>query len=347
MSGSAGITNQIRLKMKDEARRLSEVSLPKSLSFIAITWSMIILGTLLPVLVTYCLTGSGWVLSQLFASNDPVAIASIVASLLVSFLIIAARQHALAILMHEGAHFTLARDRSLNELVSNWFCAFPLGMITSLYRRWHFAHHAAPNTQNDPDYLQHLADGDFRLPMLRRTLVMLMVKDLAGMNLPKWVGSTTAWLGWSFVFKGDKDSPLSIRERCHFVTLWATVTVLAILTGIHVYLMVMWFIPILTLLPAFARIRTIAEHNYEQSPDELDHTRHVDGRAIERFFIAPLNINYHIAHHYFPSVPHYNLPRLHRALIAFPEFRQRAIVLSTYFGRRKSVVEAIAPPTDH
>ena len=65
------MTNQIRLKMKDEARRLSEVSLPKSLSFIAITWSMIILGTLLPVLVTYCLTGSGWVLSQLFASNDP------------------------------------------------------------------------------------------------------------------------------------------------------------------------------------------------------------------------------------------------------------------------------------
>jgi fatty acid desaturase len=346
MSASAGITNQLRLKMRDEARRLSEVSLPRSLLFIATTWSIIILGILLPVLVTYCFTGSGWVLSQLFASKDPVAIASIVASLLVSMLFIAARQHALAILMHEGVHFTLAHDRSLNELVSNWFCAFPLGMVTSLYRRWHLAHHAAPNTQNDPDYMQHLADDDFHLPMLRRTLLILMLKDLAGVNLPKWLGGTTAWLGWPLVFKGDKDNPLSARERYHFVMFWASVAAVAILTGIYLYVALVWFVPILTLLPAFARVRTIAEHNFEQSSDELDHTRHVDGRAIERFFIAPFNINYHIAHHYFPSVPFYNLPTLHRALLALPEFRQRAVVLSTYFGRRESIVAAIAPSAD-
>jgi fatty acid desaturase len=346
MSGSAGITNQVRFKLRDEGRRLSEISLPRSLLFIATTWSTIILGILLPVLVTYCFTGSGWVLSQVFASKDPVAIASIVASLLVSMLIVAARQHALAILMHEGVHFTMARDRSLNEFLSNWFCAFPLGMVTSLYRRWHLAHHASPNTQNDPDYLQHLADGDFKLPMLRRTLLVLMVRDLAGVNLPKWIGSTTAWLGWPAVFNSGKDSPLSARERCHFVALWASVTALAILTGIYVYLIVVWVIPILTLLPAFARVRTIAEHNFEQSPDELDHTRHVDGRSIERFFIAPFNINYHIAHHYFPSVPFYNLPALHRALLALPEFRQRAIVLSTYFGSRESIVAAIGASAD-
>lgn len=347
MSRSAGITNQIRSKMRDEARRLSDVSLPRSLAFIASTWAMIILGILLPVLVTYYFTGSGWVLSQLFASSDPVAIASVVASLLVSMLIVAARQHALAILMHDGAHLSLARDRSLNEVVSNWFCAFPLGMVTSLYRRWHLAHHASPNTQSDPDYLQHLADSDFSLPMLRRTLFSLMVKDLSGVNLPKWVSSTTAWLGWSFMFKTSMDNPISVQERCQFIVLWAAIAALAILTGTYAYLIVIWYIPILTLLPAFARIRTLAEHNYEQSSDELDHTRHVEGRPIERFFIAPFNINYHVAHHYFPSVPHCNLPALHRALIAIPEFRQRAIVLSTYFGKRNSVISAIAPPADH
>lgn len=346
MSASAGITNQIRFRMRDEARRLSEVSLPRSLFFIATTWSIIILGVLLPVLVTYSFTGSGWVLSQLFASGNPVAIGSIVASLPVSMLIIAARQHALAILMHEGVHFTLARDRSLNELVSNWFCAFPLGMVTSLYRRWHLAHHAAPNTQSDPDYLQHVADDDFQVPMLRRALFILMLKDLTGINLRKWIGGTTAWLGWPFVFKSEKDISLSVRERCQFVLFWATVAALAIMTGTYVYLAVVWYIPILTMLPAFARVRTIAEHNFELSPDELDHTRHVNGRAIERFFIAPFNINYHIAHHYFPSVPFYNLPALHRTLLGLPEFRQRAIVLSTYFGRRESILVAIAPSAD-
>lgn len=346
MSSSASITHQLRFKVRDEARRLSEVSLARSLFFIGTTWSIIAIAILLPVIVTYCFTGSGRVLSQLFASSDPIAIASILASVLLAMLVVAARQHALAILMHEGVHFTLARDRSFNELVSNWFCAFPLGMVTSLYRRWHLAHHAAPNTQGDPDYVQHLADDNFRLPILRRSLAVLMLKDLAGMNLPKWIGGTRAWLGWPRILKDDPASSLSEHERCHFVALWAGVAALAFLTGTYAYLIVVWFIPILLLLPAFARVRTIAEHNFEQSLDELDHTRHVDGRAIERFFVAPFNINYHIAHHYFPSIPQYNLPALHRALLAIPEFRQRAIVLSTYFGRRKSIVAAISLSPD-
>jgi fatty acid desaturase len=282
----------------------------------------------------------------LFTSGDPVAIASIVAGLLVAMLIIAARQHALGVLMHEGAHFTIAVDRTFNDLVSNWFCAYPLGMVTSLYRRWHLAHHGAPNTQGDPDYLQHLADDDFHLPILRRTLFVLMLKDLTGKSLPKWVNSTTAWLGWPRVFKNDPESPLSARERVHFAVFWVTIAALAFATGTYVYLIVIWYVPILLLLPAFARVRTIAEHNFEQSSDELDHTRHVDGFAIERFFIAPFNVNYHIAHHYFPSVPQYNLPRLHRALLALPEFRQRAIVLSTYFGRKESLAALIAPSAE-
>ena len=37
---------------------------------------------------------------------------------------------------------------------------------------------------------------------------------------------------------------------------------------------------------------------------------------------AYLNSNYHLEHHYFPSVPFYHLPRLQRALIPFYEQRQ-------------------------
>jgi fatty acid desaturase len=342
----SGTTNKLRFEMRNEARRLSGVSLSRSLRFIATTWSMIVAGVLLPVIVTYCFTRSGSVFSQLFASNDPLATVSIAATLAVSMLIIAARQHALAILMHEGVHFNLARDRVLNELLSNWFCAFPLGMVTSLYRRWHLAHHAAPNTQDDPDYLEHLKDGDYQLPILRRTLFVLMLKDIVGANLIKWIGSTTPWLGWPAVLKMGEETPMSASEKWQFVALWGGVAGLIFGTGIYAYLIVIWYVPILMLLPAFARIRSIAEHNFQRSPDELHHTRHVDGRAIERFFIAPLNINYHIAHHYFPSVPHYNLAALHRALLAHPEFRRKAIIVSTYFGRSDSISAAIAQPDE-
>jgi len=242
-------------------------------------------------------------------------------------------------------HFTLAKDRALNELLGNWFCAFALGMVTSRYRSWHLAHHVAPNTQDDPDYLQHTADDDYQLPILRRRLFTMMLRDIGGANLAKWVNSTTQWLGWPAVL-GLEQSPLSARERWHFVMFWGLFATLALLTGTYVYLIVVWFIPILSLLPAFARVRNIAEHNYERSPDELDHTRHVDGLAIERFFTSPFNINYHIARHFFPSVPQHNLPALHRALLAVPEFRQGAIICSTYFGRRDSIVATIAQPLD-
>jgi len=29
---------------------------------------------------------------------------------------------------------------------------------------------------------------------------------------------------------------------------------------------------------------------------------------LERLFVAPLNMNYHAAHHLWPSIPYYNLP---------------------------------------
>jgi hypothetical protein len=53
-------------------------------------------------------------------------------------------------------------------------------MVTSLYRRWHLAPHAAPNTQGDSDYLQHMVDEDFQLPILRKTLFAILLKSEPG-----------------------------------------------------------------------------------------------------------------------------------------------------------------------
>jgi fatty acid desaturase len=43
---------------------------------------------------------------------------------------------------------------------------------------------------------------------------------------------------------------------------------------------------------------------------------------LERIFLAPNNVNYHLEHHLYPSVPFFQLPRLHALLCAKPEFRQ-------------------------
>ena len=56
--------------------------------------------------------------------------------------IIGARQLGLSILMHDGAHDLLLKNRKGNLRLSQWLCAFPTLADTVAYRRYHLKHHA-------------------------------------------------------------------------------------------------------------------------------------------------------------------------------------------------------------
>lgn len=61
-------------------------------------------------------------------------------------------QHRLAGLGHEAAHFTLFKNKFLNEVVADWFCMFPIFATTHQYRLVHMAHHQFTNDwERDPD----------------------------------------------------------------------------------------------------------------------------------------------------------------------------------------------------
>jgi fatty acid desaturase len=65
------------------------------------------------------------------------------------------------------------------------------------------------------------------------------------------------------------------------------------------------------------RIRSIAEHAMIPDPtDEMKNTRTTTARWWERLLIAPNCVNFHLEHHLLPTVPHYNLRRMHRMLRA-------------------------------
>src|SRR4051794_10056674 len=84
-------------------------------------------------------------------------------------LAVGAGQHRLATLTHEAAHYLLFKNRLLNDLVSEWFCMFPLLGTTHSYRVQHLGHHQYPNDPDkDPDWTQlRLSGHRFSFPMSR------------------------------------------------------------------------------------------------------------------------------------------------------------------------------------
>src|ERR1022692_4796227 len=88
---------------------------------------------------------------------------------LVAIVLIGAGQQRLATLTHEAAHYMLFHNRLLNEIVSEWFCMFPIFGTTHSYRVQHLGHHQYPNDpERDPDWVQMSRSGHrFEFPMSR------------------------------------------------------------------------------------------------------------------------------------------------------------------------------------
>src|SRR5262245_42046987 len=70
---------------------------------------------------------------------------------ILAVLLIGSRQLGLAIVMHDGAHGCLSPDPRRNMALSQWFCAFPIFADTLAYRRYHLAHPAHTQQDDDPD----------------------------------------------------------------------------------------------------------------------------------------------------------------------------------------------------
>ena len=82
---------------------------------------------------------------------------------------VGALQHRLAGLGHEAAHYSLLKNKILNDLIGDIFCMFPILSTIHFYRLFHMAHHQYTNDPTrDPD-LVTLGGGRMveRFPMSR------------------------------------------------------------------------------------------------------------------------------------------------------------------------------------
>ena len=235
--------------------------------------------------------------------------------------VIATQQHAMFVLAHEAAHYRLFPDRQINDVVGRLLAAVA-GVSMCVYRVVHRMHHNHLYGERDPDMALH---GGY--PRGRGYLLRKLLADLLGL---------TAWKTYRYVLglpaanveTGVAQRPLDDTSpglrRAAQTDLWLVATVqigmplvVGILfgwRGLAMYF-VLWIVPAVTVLQAILRLRAICEHGAPTGFDSpLRAARTTLAGPMLRFVLFPHHVNYHIEHHLYPAVPHYNLPRLQHRL---------------------------------
>ncbi len=244
---------------------------------------------------------------------------------------IGARQHALAILMHDGTHHRLFPNRGLNDVVAEGALAWPLFFSLRSYRRNHFAHHRNPNSEEDPDWMRKLT-SEWVFPKRWPELATILLKDLLGFGA-KRLARDVLTINRNGATKAAKKDGAGV-SRYMLARLGFYVAAAVVFTVFHLWaeFLLFWIVPVFTWLPVVLRIRSIAEHFAVEYDHPYTHMRTTYPSLLERLFIASKNVGYHIEHHLYPSVPFYNLPRLHALLLQSEGYRGKAHITRTYLG---------------
>jgi fatty acid desaturase len=244
--------------------------------------------------------------------------------------VIGIAQHGLFILAHEAAHHRLLAHRGMNDALGRL-----IGMVSGIsmctYRVIHRLHHNHLYGPQDPDTAIH---GGYP-----RGVAYLWKK--LGLDLLGW----NAWKTYAYFFGAPaiadddgtaqrtthsalNDTSPSLRAAARADRWWVLATQLLLPMAIGLlggwsalgtYLL-LWVLPLLTVLQPILRLRAICEHGAVDdigSPLTAARSNRGGGNWLNhvgRWLLFPHHVNHHLEHHLYPAVPHYHLPRLHRLL---------------------------------
>jgi fatty acid desaturase len=242
---------------------------------------------------------------------------------LLAVILIGVRFHALAILMHDATHYRLFQNRRWND-VAGELLAWPLLLTLHGYRTNHFAHHRDLNTDRDPDWARKKTDPFFALPQDRTGVTLLLLKGLCGLRFLTEARN---------VARAKQLRQVPRRLKICRAVFYTAVLAAAAYWQVWPLLLKYWIVPAMTTFTLVIYVRSLAEHHggtMVYDGDMLSGSRHLDATWWEKWLLAPHNVHYHVDHHLYPSVPYYNLPRLHARLLAQPDYVARAHITRGY-----------------
>lgn len=217
-------------------------------------------------------------------------------TVIAGILIVGNRQHPLAILGHDGTHYTLSRNAALNDFLTNLFCFWPLGLTVSGYRALHYAHHKNTGTAHDPE-LGHkrMRAPQWDLPATPRTVLRYALMDLIGFSLADYI----------IIVRFSK--PQARREYLPLALFH--MLALSLLLGFGGWAMAAaWYAGLTTSFMMFFRLRLWLEHQGTGETQRLALT------PWQGTLLAPHNAWHHWEHHKYPTIPYHKLPQARQCL---------------------------------
>ncbi len=206
--------------------------------------------------------------------------------------------------------------------------AWPVFMSARYFRITHTPHHqhlGDPEDGNRRAWRTHTPEGalrpDWTYPKTRSQLLALLLRRAIGIT-------GVLWIMRFFVAPLVLGRPWweIVSQYGYHGLLIAGITA----GGLWPQVLIYWLLPYVTWHILAQHVRLICEHSGPIS-DQPGYglTRSTHPGWLGRFLLLPRHIGYHLEHHWFPSVPWYNLPALYELLSTDEGFARHANVQSS------------------
>ena len=204
--------------------------------------------------------------------------------------------HGICLFTHEGVHKTLHKNLWVNNIIGS-VCGYIVLQTMSGYRVLHLKHHKYLNTKGDPGLLKTYVSNKYVIAAMEW-----------GYFLFGYAAFLTVIPYQGFKQGKRKDRFLILVDIVFiFFLFWTLINNLPFVWFVHGWLIPMIYVHFMM------NIRGMSQHlMLEDYHDPYKGARTIKAHPVVDFFLC--NENYHIEHHLYPSVPWYNLKKVHELI---------------------------------